>query len=252
MNRDYFWLTEEQFGRLVALLPTDTRGKPRVDDRRVISGIVHVLRSGGRWVDAPDAYGPRKTLYNRFVRWAAKGVWADIFHALVSASGPPAEVLIDSSAVKAHRCASAGKGGEQNQAIGRSRGGRTTKIHALTDGLCRPIAFLLTGGQVADCSAADLLLEQMPKSPILHADKGYDTNAIRHKVEGKGTMPNIPPKANRRWKNCFSPFLYRDRNAIERMFGRLKDFRRIATRYDRSATSFLAAVFLAAIVSYWL
>ena len=76
-------------------------------------------------------------------------------------------------------------------------------------------------------------MEQLPKSPILNADNGYDTNAIRPKVEGKGTMPNIPPKANRRWKNCFSPFLYRDRNAIERMFGRLKDFRRIATRYDR-------------------
>jgi transposase len=99
--------------RLAALLPTDTRGKRRVDDRRVISGIVHVLKSVGRWVDAPDAYGPRKTLYNRFVRWAAKGIWVDIFHALVSAGGTPAEVLIDSSAVKAHRCASGGKGGNK-------------------------------------------------------------------------------------------------------------------------------------------
>ena len=87
---------------------------------------------------------------------------------------------------------------------------------------------------------------------MLLGDKGYDTDAIRRKVEGKGAMPNIPPKANRRWKNCFSPFLYRDRNAIERMFGRLKDFRRIATRYDRSATDFLAAVCIAAAVSYWL
>ena len=111
MNRDCFWLTEDQFARLLPLLPTDTRGKPRVDDRRVISGIVHVLKSGGRWVDAPSIYGPRKTLYNRFVRWAAKGVWVDIFHALASAGGPPAQVLIDSSAVKAHRCASGGKGG---------------------------------------------------------------------------------------------------------------------------------------------
>ena len=95
-------------------------------------------------------------------------------------------------------------------------------------------------------------LTQMKPADLLHGDKGYDSNAIRHKIEGKGTMPNIPPKANRRWKNCFSPFLYRDRNAIERMFGRLKDFRRIATRYDRSATNFLAAVCLAATVSYWL
>lgn len=118
--------------------------------------------------------------------------------------------------------------------------------------MCRPIAFLLTGGQVADCTAGDLLLEQMPKSPILLGDKGYDSNAIRHKVESKGTMPNIPPKTNRRWTNCFSPFLYRDRNAIERMFGRLKDFRRIATRYDRLAQNYLAAVHIAAIVCYWL
>ena len=70
MNRDCFWLTEDQFS--LPLLPSDTRGKPRVDDRRVISGIVHVLKSGGRWIDAPDVYGPYKTLYNRFVRWAAR------------------------------------------------------------------------------------------------------------------------------------------------------------------------------------
>ena len=142
--------------------------------------------------------------------------------------------------------------GEQNQAIGRSRGGRTTKIHALTDSACRPIAFMLTGGQVADCTAGELLLEQMPQASMLHGDKGYDSNAIRRQIEGKGAMPNIPPKANRRWKNCFSPLLYRNRNAIERMFGRLKDFRRIATRYDRLADNFLAAVCLAATVSYWL
>src|SRR5215213_7258449 len=88
MNRDYFWLTKAQFARLKPLLPTDTRGKPRVDDRRVISGIVHVLKPGGRWIDAPAIYGPRKTLYNRFVRWAAKGVWINIFRALAVAGGP--------------------------------------------------------------------------------------------------------------------------------------------------------------------
>ena len=111
MNDGQFWLTVEQFGRLAPHLPQDTRGKPRVDDRRVISGIVHVLKSGGRWADAPPVYGPRKTLYNRFVRWAAKGVWEDIFHALAAAGGPPAQVMIDSTAVRAHRSASGGKGG---------------------------------------------------------------------------------------------------------------------------------------------
>lgn len=125
MNHDHFWLTEAQFAQLEPFLPTDTRGKMRVDDRRVISGIIHVLKSGGRWVDAPAVYGPRKTLYNRFVRWAAKGVWTDIFHALASAGGPPAQVLIDSSAVKAHRCASGGKGGSALRRSGaHAAGGR--------------------------------------------------------------------------------------------------------------------------------
>lgn len=87
---------------------------------------------------------------------------------------------------------------------------------------------------------------------MLNADKGYDADALREKVQQRGVLANIPPKANRKEKLCFSPFLYRDRNAIERMFCRLKDFRRIATRYDRNATNFLAAVCLAAIVSYWL
>ena len=87
---------------------------------------------------------------------------------------------------------------------------------------------------------------------ILHGDKGYDSDAVRRKIESMGAAPNIPPKANRRWKNCFSPTLYRDRNAIERMFGRIKDFRRIATRYDRLALNFLAAICLVATICYWL
>jgi transposase len=106
-----FWLSDRQWRRLEPLLPNKPRGVPRADDRRVISGIIHVLRSGGRWVDAPAAYGPRKTLYNRFVRWAAKGIWAEVFGALAAAGGPPAELLLDSTHVKAHRCATGGKGG---------------------------------------------------------------------------------------------------------------------------------------------
>jgi len=137
MSKHFFWLTKDQFAKIAPYLPTDTRGVKRVDDRRVISGIVHVLKPGGRWTDAPrDQYGPHKTLYNRFVRWAEKGVWNDLFEALAAADGPPA--------------------------------------------------------------------------------------------------------------------LYRKRNAVERSFCRLKDFRRIATRYDRFARNFLAAVQLTATVCYWL
>jgi transposase len=115
---EVYWLTDEQWSRLAPLLPNDTRGVPRVDDRRVISGIVHVLKSGGRWADAPTVYGPRKTLYNRFVRLAAKGVWLDIFHALAASGGPPAEVLLDSTHAKAHRCAAGGKGGSRARRSG--------------------------------------------------------------------------------------------------------------------------------------
>ena len=207
----------------------------------------------GRWTDAPrDVYGPKKTLYKRFVRWAAKGVWVGLFEDAVPgrrAALPGADRLHRRESPPLRR---RGERGEQNQAIGRSRGGRTTKIHALTDRACRPLAFLLTGGQVADCKAGALLLERLPACRVVLADKGYDSDAIRRQIEAAGAAPNIPPKVNRRWKPCFSPVLYRGRNSIERMFGRLKDFRRIATRYDRSAINFLAAVCLAATVSYWL
>jgi transposase len=84
------------------------------------------------------------------------------------------------------------------------------------------------------------------------ADRAYDTDAVREQIQAQGAVPNIPSKRNRRWRHCFSPVLYRGRNAIERMVGRLKDFRRIATRYDKLAANFLAAVQLAAAVSYWL
>ena len=133
MDHDHFWLTEAQFAGLRRFLPTDTRGVPRVDDRHVISGIVHVLKSGGRWADAPAVNGPRKTPYNRFVRWAAKGVWVDLFRSLASAGAPPAEALLDSSAVKAHRCASGGKGGSATKRSGaRAAGGWRPRARSAT------------------------------------------------------------------------------------------------------------------------
>lgn len=92
----------------------------------------------------------------------------------------------------------------------------------------------------------------MPDCRVVHADKAYDTDAIRHTIETRGALPNIPPKSNRRWNSCFSPLLYRDRNAIERMFGRLMDVRRIATRYHRLAVNFMSAACLAAAVCYCL
>lgn len=106
-----FWLSDAQSERLAPLLPNKPRVVARVDDRRVISGIVVALQSGGRWIDVPAEYGPRKTLYNRFVRWSAQGVWQAVFEALAATGGPPATVLLDSTHIKAHRCAAGGKEG---------------------------------------------------------------------------------------------------------------------------------------------
>ena len=104
--------------RLAPLLPSERRGKPRVGDRRVLSGIVHVLRSGCPWRHAPREYGPPKTLYNRYVRWAIKGVWRRLFETLAAAGGPPTEVLLDATYAKAHRSASGGKGGSTRKPSG--------------------------------------------------------------------------------------------------------------------------------------
>lgn len=107
---DFFWFSDAQWARIEPLLPTDVRGMKRVDDRRVLSGIVHALKCGGRWADCADVYGPKKTLYNRFVRWAERGVWERIFSALAGADEAD-RLFIDSSCIKAHRCAGGAKGG---------------------------------------------------------------------------------------------------------------------------------------------
>ena len=108
---DFFWFSDSQWARIEPHLPMDVRGKKRVDDRRVLSGIVHALKCGGRWADCADVYGPKKTLYNRFVRWAERGIWEDIFSALAGTQDTPDRLFIDSSCIKVHRCAGGGKGG---------------------------------------------------------------------------------------------------------------------------------------------
>ena len=101
---DHFWLSEEQLARIKPYFPL-SHGVPRVDDRKVISGIIHVIRNGLRWRDAPEGYGPHKTLYNRFIRWSKMGVFDLIFTALVAENGPPDRLMIDATHLKAHRTA---------------------------------------------------------------------------------------------------------------------------------------------------
>lgn len=102
---DHFWLSEVQLARIQPYFPR-SHGVPRVDDRKVISGIIHVIRNGLRWRDAPAVYGPHKTLYNRFIRWSKMGVFEQIFAALVAENGPPDRLMIDATHLKAHRTAS--------------------------------------------------------------------------------------------------------------------------------------------------
>jgi transposase len=117
MRRNLFWLNDEQWRQIEPHLPKDVRGKDRVDDRRVISGILHVLKSGCRWCDCPPEYGPPTTIYNRFVRWAERGVWERLFRELAGRGRSTDTQMIDSTHVKAHRSASGAKRGSRRKLL---------------------------------------------------------------------------------------------------------------------------------------
>ena len=127
MSRKLFWLSDAQWARIERHLPTDVRGVERVDDRRVISGIVHVLKSGCRWCDCPEVYGPYTTIYNRFVRWAKRGIWENLFRQLAGNGRCADTQMIDSTHVKAHRSAAGGKGGSRNRPSAAHAAGATRK-----------------------------------------------------------------------------------------------------------------------------
>ena len=160
MRRNLFWLSDEQWNRIEPQLPTDVRGVERVDDRRVISGIVHVLKSGCRWCDCPPEYGPPTTIYNRFVRWAERGVWEDLFRELAGNGRATDTQMIDSTHVKAHRSAAGGKGGAE-------------------DVKGRLIAILLTIGEAHDCPVAERLVRRVKPSKRMLGDKAYDSAELR-------------------------------------------------------------------------
>jgi transposase len=110
MMSGLFWLSDDAWAVIEPHLPTNQPGAHRTDDRRVISGIIHVLRSGCRWQDCPACYGPPTTIYNRFHRWSARGIWRRLFDALVQTRDRDIH-MIDSTTAKAHRSAAGGKGG---------------------------------------------------------------------------------------------------------------------------------------------
>jgi transposase len=135
-------------------------------------------------------------------------------------------------------------------AIGRSPGGLTTKIHAVTDALGNPVALSITAGQVADITQAEPLLKNLDPDAVL-ADKGYDSDALVASLEAREIAAVIPPKANRKTQRACDFALYRERNLVERFFNKIKHYRGIATRFDKLADTFLAGVLLVCVV-LWL
>ena len=124
-----FWLSDRQFELIKPHLPYRAAGKRREDDRRIISGIIHVLQSGCRWRDCPPEYGPSTTVYNRYNRWAQKGHWQYLFAELTAAlSGTPEQISIDASHVKVHRCAGGGKGGLLLRPLAAQKEGATPRF----------------------------------------------------------------------------------------------------------------------------
>jgi len=170
-------LSDHEWSVIRVMLPTKSRGKPRVDDRRVLNGIFWVLRSGAPWRDLPANYGPRTTCYNRFVRWRRAGVWESIMVALTAAPNAPVQ-MIDTSMVRVHQHAAciADSG---NQAVGRSRGGLTSKLHVVVDGNGLPLRLGITAGQAHDNRLCSRLLSGLAPRTMLLADRGYDAGWIR-------------------------------------------------------------------------
>src|SRR5271155_5191536 len=127
-----FWLSNEAWVAIDPHLPRGKPGKPRVDDRRIISGILHVLKTGCRWRDVPPEYGPSTTIYNRFNRWSRRGLWQRLFEALVRSDGDDTQ-MIDSTTAKAHRSAGGGKGGPwRRRSVARAAGGRRRSTRSST------------------------------------------------------------------------------------------------------------------------
>nr|WP_194300993.1 IS5 family transposase [Acetobacter oeni] len=229
-------------------------GVPRVDDRRVLSGIIYVIRNGLQWKDAPKAYGPHKTLYNRFIRWSRLGVFDRIFVALTEQAGRSKRLMIDATHLKAHRtAASLLKKGLFPRHIGRTKAGLNSKLHAVCDGEGRPVRLHLTAGQVSDFRGAYILLADLPEeTEEVIGYRGYDSNKIRLSLAGQNITACIPPKKNRKSKPSYDWHLYKKRHLVENMFAKLKDWRRVATRYDRCAHTLMSAIHIAASFIFWL
>jgi transposase len=243
--------------RIKDLLPGQAgqRGVTAKDNRLFIDAVLWIAKTGAPWRDLPERFGNWNSVWRRFDRWARKGVWRKVFETL---QDPDLEWLIlDSTIIRAHPHAAGarkkadGSGGQDEQALGRSRGGFGTKIHAVVSGLMLPVVLLLSAGQEADVSYAEKLLDgvsEQAKVASVIADKGYDSKKVVEKVESKGAEAVIPTQSTRKEQRSIDTERYKDRNLGERFWHKVKQFRRVATRYEKTARNFLAFVQVAAIM----
>ena len=186
-------LTDCEWRVIRPMLPNKPRGVPRVDDRRILNGIFWVLRSGAPWRDLPESYGPHTTCYNRFVRWRRAGVWDQIMDALAAAHDAAVQ-MIDTSVVRVHQHGACIAGNREQQ-MGRSRGGLTSKIHAVVDANGLPVRIGLTPGEAHDNRLCSVLLSGLHPQTMLLADRGYDADWIREFISAKGALGQYPAEA---------------------------------------------------------
>lgn len=213
-------LTDEFWSKLEKIL-LDEYIYRKHNLRLRVEGMLYRLCVGCPWRDLPEVFGCWNTVYKRFNAWSESGKWLKIFKALVNQ--PDLEwTFIDGSYIKAHQH-SAGAASGQDEAIGKSRAGQTTKIHLAVDAFGKPIEFSITGGQVHDCTAAPDLLDKLPKMETVIADKGYDSERLREQIVQKASKAVIPRKRNSiKGNEDLDRGLYRYRHLVENAFARLK------------------------------
>lgn len=186
----------------------------------------------------PPTYGEWNSVFKRFSRWCVNGVWDKLF-AGFSEVADLQDISMDGSIIRAHACAAgAANSSAGNEALGRSKGGFSCKVNALCDALGMPIKFILTGGQEAECRQSIPLLENVKAATVL-ADRAYDTNELREWLKSKEFKAVIPPKSNRKEEIECDYWHYKERHAVGCMFGKLKHYRRIATRYEKKSIDYM-------------
>lgn len=208
--------------------------------RKFIEAIYFITRTGCQWRLLPKEYGRWRSNHQRFKRWKDKNIWEKL---MLNLSEPDLEyVMIDSTVVRSHAC-SAGykKDTKKEEALGRSTGGFSTKIHIISDALGHPLKYILTSGERHDITEAKNLLENIECNKLL-ADRGYCSQALRSYVEDMQGEVVIPNKSNHKVKQRYDKHLYKERHLIECWIGKLKHFRRIFSRYEKQASSYLAFI----------